>query len=101
MIEHNDPNYEFQKEIKSNTKTRAIHFKYNKEHYHVAVGFYPKEYWKVSGYKANRSGQPKDFLKWEFLEKATASTLANDALDEDLEYGVNKLIQMIKDSGEE
>ena len=87
--------FKFVKELSSDTKVRAVHFKIGKQSYHVAVSNMPRMGWFVSGYVANRSGRPTDLMKYLFKDRADSSNRANEATDEDLQNGVDKLISIV------
>lgn len=93
ISDHKD--FKFVKELVSDTKVRAVHFKLGKQSYHVAVSPMPRMGWFVSGYVANRSGRPENIMKYLFKDLAVSSNNINKATDEDLQIGVTKLIQCV------
>lgn len=92
------PNFKFVKEIVSDTKTRAIHVKFNNNNYRVTVFPYRKEGFNFAAYESNRNGKPNDVQKWLFNEKAYKSTITNKACDEDILQGLEKLNEYLTKS---
>ncbi len=46
------------KELKSDTKAKAVHVKWNKQHFHVVKAFHGRFGWMVSGFHATNRGLP-------------------------------------------
>ena len=46
------------KELKSDTKAKALHVKWNKQHFHVVKAFHGRFGWMVSGFHATNRGLP-------------------------------------------
>lgn len=94
-IKSDHPDFKFVKELPSNTKVRAVHFKIAKESYHVCVADMGRMGWFVSGYEANKNGRPKDVQKYFFSVPASFSNSQRKATLEDLQIGVTTLIDII------